>query len=62
MSKNTADSSWQRFLGWLSGQRQAPGEAPKTEQIAAWEDEGGATVPPAAGNSAVPAPSGDLTR
>lgn len=61
MSRISAESSWQRFLAWIR-RRQGPGEAPKTEQVAAWEDEGGATAAPAAGSTVVPAPPADPTR
>jgi hypothetical protein len=58
MSRHTAESSWQRFLGWIqrnpqkSGQTGTAGsshadearELPKPKQVNAWEDEGGATA------------------
>lgn len=76
MSRNTAESSWQRLLGWIDRQRQKPGEAistgashatetrelAKAEQVQAWEDEGGATAGGATGGSAEPDPPADLTR
>lgn len=58
MRSKGVGSSWQRVLGWFNRQRQGSGdkvsagaplatgvrEQPKTERVAAWEDEGGATA------------------
>ena len=63
MSSNAVESGWQRLLGWMnrwwcrsvdsisagaSGAAKGP-ELRTTEQVQAWEDEGGAPAIPGAG-------------
>jgi hypothetical protein len=63
MSSNAVESGWQRLRGWMSRYRRKSGEPTSpgtagaaegrelrtTEQVQAWEDEGGAPAIPGAG-------------